>query len=360
MKLIQRMGWSGVVVASLVLSAGALTACGSSSSSTSSGESAGGGATDTQTTAAKSAESEKLHLAFLPGVTANPYFQAEIRGAKELAAKENAELTVIDSQLDEQKQVQQMEDLAATKQYDGILVVPLNGAALVPAVTSAIQNGVAVGAADVPIGPDPTETETQVDGVAVYSGRPFSSHGEDMAKLTVEACKGIDPCNVAFMFGVKASTYDQALFESYKQGIESSPNIHIVAEAEGGFTREGGLTAMQDMLQANDEIDVLVAVDQEALGAETAIKAAGKAGQIKIIGYGGTEQAVAAVAAGRWFGDDVQVPVTEAELGLKGVIDAVRLGKTTGHVDPVAADKVPGNGMLTKENAAGFEAQYAG
>ena len=184
--------------------------------------------------------------------------------------------------------------------------------------------------------------------------------GENGAELTKRACEGIDPCNVAFMFGVKASTYDQALFKAFKEGIESSPNIHVVAEAEGLYTREGGLAAMQDVLSAHDDINVLVAADQEAAGAEGAIKAAGEADQVKIIGFGGTKQAVEAVKAGRWFGDSVQVPINEAELGIKGVIDAIRSGKTTGYVDPVVAAKAPDNGIITKENAAEFTPQFEG
>lgn len=345
-----RMG--GVALAALLTACAlALAACGGSG---------GGSATATGGGSTPARASKRLKIAFLPGVTANPYFQVEIATAKALAARQNADVTVIDSQLDAQKQVQQLQDLAATKQYDGILIVPLNGAALVPGVQAALRNGIAVGATDVPIGPDPSKTETQVEGLAVYSGRPFSVNGANAGKLTVQACKGVDPCNVAFMYGVKASTYDQALFAGFKGAIASSPNVHVVAEAEGGYTREGGLKATQDLLQSRSDLNVLVAADQEALGGEAAIKAAGRAGRLKIVGFGGARQAVAAVAAGRWFGDSVQVPVDEARLGLQGVIDAIRDRKLTGYVDPVAAAGAPDGGLLTKANAAQFTAQYDG
>ena len=338
----------GAVLAALVALSGAgLAACGDSEEGAKS------------TTAGASA-AERLEVAFLPGVTANPYFKVEIDAAKALAAKENVDLTVIDSQLDAQKQVQQLQDLTATGQYDGILIVPLNGAALVPGVRAALDAGIAVGAADVPIGPDPTTSETQVEGLAVFSGRPFSVHGDGMGKLTVEACQGVDPCNVAFMYGLKASTYDQALYEGYRDAIAAAPNVKFVAEAEGGYTREGGLKATQDLLQAHDDLDVLVSVDQQALGGEAAIKAAGRADDLRIIGFGGTRQAVAAVAAGRWYGDVVQTPVDEATLGLQGVIDAIRSGELTGYVDPVIEAGAPEGGLLTKDNADGFTAQYDG
>ena len=286
-------------------------------------------------------------------------FQAEDPPVKQVAAKEGADLTVIDSQLDAQKQVQQLQDLAATKKYDGIVVVPLNGAALVPAVRQALDTGIAIGAADVPIGPDATSSETQVEGVAAYSGRPFSVNGENLGKLTVEACEGKDP-DAAFMYGVKALTYDQALFDGFRDAIAESPNVDVVAEVEGMYTREGGLKAAQDVAQAHEDLDVLAAVDQSALGAEAALKSAGMAEQVDIIGFGGARQAIEAVAAGRWFGDVVQVPRTEARLAAEAVVRAIRDGELTGYVDPVAEVKAPDDGRVTKRNAESFKAEYDG
>jgi ribose transport system substrate-binding protein len=312
------------------------------------------------TSSSGSGKAKRLRLAFLPGVTANPYFQAEIEAVKAVAARHGADVTVIDSQLDAQKQVSQLQDLAATKKYDGVVIVPLNGAALVPAVQQALQTGTKIGAADVPIGPDPTSTATQVKGVSVYSGRPFSVTGDHLGRLTVEACKGKDPCRVAFMYGVKASTYDQALHSGFAKAIKAAANIRLVAEAEGMYTREGGLKAAQDIVQAHRDLDVLVAVDQSALGAESALKSAGVSDRVKIIGFAGTAQAIAAVKSGRWFGDVVQVPRTEARLAAEGVIAAIRNGKDTGYVDPVAAMRAPDEGRIVRSNASAFRSEYDG
>jgi ribose transport system substrate-binding protein len=341
----------GGSLAVAVLSVLALAACGSTSNTTSA---------STVSASASSPTTQRLKIAFLPGVTANPYFDMEIQAQKQLAAKENVDLTIIDSQLDANKQVQQVQDLASTKQYDGIVVVPLNGAALVPAVRLALQAGIKVAADDVPIGPDPTKTSPQVDGLAGYAGRTFWVHGVNMGKLTVQACAGKNPCKVAFLYGVKASTYDTALSNGFKQSIASSPGVQIVAEGQGGYTRAGGLAATQDLVQAHKDLNVLVAVDQEALGAEDALKSAGLAEQVKIVGFGGTRQAVDAVRSGQWFGDSVQVPLTEGQASLQAVITQLRTGKVTGYDDPVVLAHVVNNGLITQSNAAQFTPQYNG
>lgn len=301
-----------------------------------------------------------LSFAFLPGVVANPYFQAEIETMKAIADREGVSLTVIDSNLDADKQVQQLQDVVATGRYDGVLIVPLSGQALVPAVQSAVAAGLSVAALDVPLGPDSTSTETQIDGVTVYSGRPFSKQGDNLGKLTVRACEGLDPCEVAYMYGVKASVYDQVLFDGFNAAIESSSNVEVAAEVEGFYTREGGLAAMQTLIQAKPDLDVLVAVDQSALGAEIAIGAAGLEGQLKIIGFGGARQAIEAVAEGRWFGDSVQVPQTEARLAIEALIADARGEEAEPYVDPVLEAKAPDDGRVVRDNAALFSAEYDG
>jgi ribose transport system substrate-binding protein len=338
----------GALALAILASAAALAACGGTSSTSASNASA------------STPQTKRLKIAFLPGVTANPYFDTEIQAEKELAAKENVDLTVIDSQLDANKQVQQVQDIASTKQHDGIVIVPLDGAALMPAIHLALQAGIKVATDDVPIGPDPTQTSPQVAGLAGYVGRTFSVHGLNMGKLTIESCAGKNPCKVAFVYGVKASTYDTALYDGFKRAIASSPNVQIVAEGEGDYTRAGGLAATQDLVQAHRDLNVLVAVDQEALGAEDALKSAGLAQQVKVIGFGGTRQAVEAVRSGQWFGDSVQVPFTEGQASLQALIDELRTGKVTGYRDPVTLAHVVNNGVITQSNARQFTPQYNG
>lgn len=300
-----------------------------------------------------------LRIAYLPGAANIPYFAVQAEALKAAAKENGAEVTVIDSGLDSNKQIAQLESLISSGQYDGAVIVPLSAPGLVPVVKKAIKAGMVVGSANVAIGTDPETTDTQVDGVAVFSGRPYFVTGTRLGQLTEKACADRDPCKVGFLYGIKAAAYDQALYAGYTEEIQDSSNITIAAEGESQYSRAGGLTATQNLIQAHPDIDVLVAVDQAADGAQAALDEAGL-NDVAVIGFGGSKNAVEAVQAGEWFGDVVQMPVTEGELALQGVVDALRAGTITGYVDPVVEGGGPADSIITQQNASDFTAQYDG
>jgi ribose transport system substrate-binding protein len=300
-----------------------------------------------------------LKIAYLPGPATIPYFAAQADAVKDAASAQNASVTVFDSGLDANKQISQLQSVVSSGQYDGVVIVPLSSAAIVPAVNSALRAGMAVGAADVPIGPDAAETDTQVSGVAVFAGRPFTTTGTRLGQMAKQACVGTDPCRVAFLYGSKAAAYDQALHTGFMDEIEGAPNISVVAEGEHQYSRAGGLTAMQNLVQAHRDLDVVVAVDQAAEGVEIALNNA-KLDSVKILGFGGSQNAVESVRNGAWFGDVVQMPKTEGSAALDGVIAMLRTGKETGYVDPVVQGGGPADSIITKANAGSFTSQYNG
>lgn len=71
-----------------------------------------------------------------------------------------------------------------------------------------------------------------------------------------------------------------ARVKGFKDGIADS-QIEIVAEQCGNSTREEALTVMENLLQANPDIDaVWAANDEMALGAVEALRSVGKVGQV--------------------------------------------------------------------------------
>lgn len=66
---------------------------------------------------------------------------------------------------------------------------------------------------------------------------------------------------------------------------------------------------MEDILVRLPDVDGVFGInDDSALGALAAIEAAGKAGQIIIVGYDATPEAKAAIEAGKIYGDAIQYP----------------------------------------------------
>ena len=68
--------------------------------------------------------------------------------------------------------------------------------------------------------------------------------------------------------------------------------------------------------------------------------------------------ALAGVSSGAWYADVAQAPASEGRLAVSTMIKALRQGKSSGGIDPVAG--LPNNGVVTKANASQFTAEWPG
>ncbi|MEX1141078.1 MAG: sugar ABC transporter substrate-binding protein [Thermoleophilaceae bacterium] len=296
---------------------------------------------------------------YISPAAASPYSQAVAESIEEVAEAENAEVTIVDSQVDPQKQRAALQDAVQSQRYDAIILQPIDPVSAVPAVAEAKAAGLKVGITSQPLGPDTTTADPQVDGVQVSVLTPPSTWGATLGEAATQACGSIDPCKIGYLFGIKAVPTDIVGRKAFDEVIAKSSSIEVAAEGESQYSATGGLKATQNMLQANPDIDVLVAnADQGAAGAERAIKAAGLQGEIKIVGLGAGKTGVSGVRDGRWFATVITEPRTEGRLAMEGVLAAVREGKVTGGIDPL--DKHDNHGILTKDNVESFRPQWDG
>ncbi|PLX33973.1 MAG: D-ribose ABC transporter substrate-binding protein, partial [Clostridiales bacterium] len=88
------------------------------------------------------------------------------------------------------------------------------------------------------------------------------------------------------------------------------------------FDRTKGLSVMENILQAQPEIDAVFAHNDEmALGAIKAIEAAGR--DILVVGFDATDDAVKAVEAGQMAATVAQQPAMIGSLGVENGIKAL-------------------------------------
>ena len=181
-----------------------------------------------------------------------------------------------------------------------------------------------------------------------------SDMGAKIGQLVVDACADLaaDPCDVGYIYSVKASGLDVALHDAFEAAIAAHPGISQVAEGESFYQQSLGLKAAQDMLTAHPDLDVIVGADQAAIGALTAAQGAGVADKIRLVGYGGGQAGLDSVAAGTQFGTVVQLPASEGRLGVEQLIAAIRSGTPSPGMDPLAA--LPDGGVVTKDNVEQF------
>ena len=206
------------------------------------------------------------------------------------------------------------------------------------------------------LGPKLDTFQKQVSGLSGNVTFVPTELGSKFGTLVVQACKAhnLNPCNVGYLYDIKASALDVALRSGFNKAIAADPSVKVVAEGQDFFTPAMGLKATQDMLQANPKINLIAGSDQGIEGASQAIGSK----KVVLVGYGGSAAGINGVKSGAWFGTVQQTPATEGRLGTQQVIAAARNGKNSAAVDPLAS--LPNGGVVTKANASQFNAEWPG
>ena len=303
-------------------------------------------------------EGDTVEVAFFT-VAGNTYLESSTEEMQKVADAHNANLTLIDNGFDPQKQYNNIQDAITTGKYDAFIITALDTTGVVPAVEEAIAAGIKVVATDTPIGPDPTTTELQVEGLSGSILRPGSFIAEDQRDIILEKCAGKDPCVVVWIPGILATVFDQALKKIFDEMAASNPSIKFIVGPEGGYLSDPAFTAMQDILQANDRIDIVASADQMILGAEKAIEDAGRTGEMLLIGGGASEPAVAAVAEGRWNATPTFVPRDEGREAMEMAIIAAR-GGTIDDPSRFSLDYTSAPRVISEDNKAEWEGTFTG
>ena len=298
-------------------------------------------------------------VAYLSASSANTFLLASVAEMQRVAGAGNVEMVEFDAQFNADLQTTQLQDAITSGRYDGIILVALNGPGLVPDVEAALDAGLEVVLFNQIVGDDLTTNEPQVDGVAASIMAPPVVTGQRAAQITVDACAGLDPCRVVYLFGIRGIPLDVALRQGFDSVIAGHPNIAVVAEGEGQYLGpEGGINAMQDILQAQPDFDVVVGADQSLQGVELVLADEGKLDGVALIGLGGSSPAIEGIADGRWYGTVFYAPGTEGRLAMEAMIAVLSGGTITGGIDPNA--NLLDGGKVTAANVGEFTAEWDG
>jgi ribose transport system substrate-binding protein len=254
----------------------------------------------------------------------NSYSQGAYEMAKKTAEKYGAEVVgVTFDSGSSAEQVSQLQDAISSDAYDAYIVEPNDPPALKAILEQAMSQGKPVASFTLINGTDNKTAKIQLPGQTLQIANPPYVDGENMGKMAINACKGIDPCEIAFLRGVAAIPFDQARYEGFLKAIKSASNVKLVATGESEYSISGGVKATQDILQAHPNIKAVISLaDQGAHGAQQVIEEQGK--EIAITGAGGSTYGIAAVRSGAWFGDTLLLPESEGVASAIAVIAAAR------------------------------------
>ncbi len=267
-----------------------------------------------------SAQDDVLILSSMPDL-AFPFFvhmQDQIRDEAE--ALGSIELLESDGQSSVPKQTADVE-AAIVQGAAGIVISPLDVAAMAPAVQQAVDAGLVVVTVD--------RRVEGVDGVLAHVGADNVIGGQKQAEWVLENYP--DGARIFYLEGQPGSgpAIDRkaGAFEVIE---EAGDSYEIVFEQTANFRRDEGLSVTEAGLAGLETPpDVIIAAnDDMALGALEAVSALGLAEDIDILGFDALPEALESVANGGLSGTVEQFPGEQGRTALNLVIDNINDGAT--------------------------------
>ena len=298
---------------------------------------------------------KKLSIGFFGFAKANSFAQATWAGVQEYANAHNAEATFLDSNFDGPTQVNQLQDAVTSKRYDVVIVQANDGTAMVNPVKQAVAAGITVVIEFTPVGGKYDSADPQIPGTVTVIDPP-TVNGVGLAKLGNDACKTVTSgaCKVAYFQGFANYPLDTARTQAAVDALKSGGASTVISNFVGGYTPDSGRTAMQNLLQAHPDVNVVIGSSQALEGATPLAK--GK--KIAFVGNGGSTQAFGFVNDGTWYG---VYDVPEKSEGAKAA--ELGINKARGQSVPestvACATLTTFNCLGTKDTLKGLTADYS-
>jgi fructose transport system substrate-binding protein len=218
----------------------------------------------------------------------------------------------------------------------GILITPSNDS-VVPAIKKARAKGVLVIALDTP--PNPASavnalfaTDNFKAGVLIgqYAKAKFAGKTAKIAMLDLFPGPSVGYLrHNGFLSGFGTPGISSKDSQAYK----TAPQVVCSADTSGDQAK--GQAAMETCLQKSPDINLVYTINEPAAaGAYTAIKNAGKAGQITVVSVDGGCAGVRNVKAGAIAATSQQYPLKMASRGVQAVVNYAKTGKkVSGYTD---------------------------
>ena len=171
----------------------------------------------------------------------------------------------------------EVEDATASGKFNAFIITANDTVG----IASAIQKGwdtakIPTVATLFPIGPDLNTLAPQIRGIVGTVAAPPAYGAKLQADSVVSYCQDKNPCRVVIMIGQLQYPFDKARYDTYLSVLSQHTNITVVATGQGNYDRDTSMKAMQDILQAHPQIEVVLAnADQMAIGAMLALQSAG-------------------------------------------------------------------------------------
>jgi ribose transport system substrate-binding protein len=235
---------------------------------------------------------DKIPIGFSQGTMESSWRVNMVEGNKKYAEANlpDVDLIVTNGENNASKQVSDVESLIA-QGVKVLILSPVTADALTPVVKQAMDAGIPVLTLDRKVN-TPVTVHIGADNVLI---------GKTAGEFVCAVLEGKG--NVIEIQGTAGASATVDRHDAFHAVLaEKCPDVKVVADQVANYVREPAIKFMEDMLQRfpSGEIDLVYAHnDDMALGAVTALEAAGRLNEVKVVGIDGENAAYDAIKAGK-------------------------------------------------------------
>lgn len=255
---------------------------------------------------------------------------------KEMAGDQTVEVTCVEANNDQQKQLDQIDNFIMQK-MDLIVVVACDYAGVTPGVQAA-------NTANIPVICLAIASE---GGESTFVGCQHREAGVMQADYLANSLP--ENAKVLYLSGTPGLYHSVQREEGFTTVInEKRPDVEILASMTGEYMRDKAMKVVEDWCQAYPSFDAIVcANDEMAMGAIEALKAANRLDGVSVCGVDATADACAKIKSGEMLFSISQPAVKIAQTCVE-TISKIRSGEAVGSEVTVNFE------LVTAENVADY------
>lgn len=253
---------------------------------------------------------------------ANEFFVTMQDGAKAYQKDHSADFDMITNgiknETDTSAQIDIVNQMILAK-VNAIVIAPADSKALVTVLKKASDAGIKVVNIDNRLDPDVLKSKNlNIPFVGPDNRKGSKLVGDYLAKKLTAGDK------VGIIEGVPTTTNAQQRTAGYKDAMDAA-GMKIVSTQSGNWEIDQGQKVASAMLSEYPDLKALLAGnDNMALGAVSAVRAAGKAGKVIVVGYDNIEAIKPMLQDGRVLATADQAAAQQAVFGIQNALKLVK------------------------------------
>ncbi|WP_373413271.1 MULTISPECIES: sugar ABC transporter substrate-binding protein [Pseudomonas syringae group] len=265
---------------------------------------------------------EKPKVALVMKSLANEFFLTMEDGAKAYQKEHANDFDLISNGIkdesDTSAQIRIVEQMIVSR-VDALVIAPEDSKALVPVLKKATDAGIKVVNIDNQLDPDVLKSKSLM---IPFVGPDNRKGAELVGDYLARQLKSGD--EVGIIEGVSTTTNAQQRSAGFKDAMDKA-QMKVVSTQSGNWEIDKGNAVASAMLNEYPNLKALLAGnDSMALGAVSAVRAAGKAGKVMVVGYDNINAIKPMLKDGRVLATADQFAAKQAVFGIEAALKLVK------------------------------------